>query len=136
MSTYIDANVFVFAALNTLDDPRTIKAKEILQNIADGKETGYTSLLTIDEVIWAIMKSRKDRKLAIEQGARLHQLPIKFIPLITSISLRALKLMQKYNINPRDALHAASCIEVKADKIISDDADFDAIKEVKRAKLE
>lgn len=135
MSVYLDANVFVFACLGSEDDPRTVKAKSILLNIIDGKETGFTSLLTIDEVVWVILKQKKDRKLAIEQGLRILQLPIRFVPLITAISLKSLHLMQKYPISPRDALHAASCIEVKAESLVSDDSDFDSILEVEAVKL-
>jgi len=136
MSAYLDTNVFFFAGFGEETDPRTQKAREILLRMAEGKETFYTSLITIDELIWAAMKQKKDRKTAIQQGFRLHQLSIKFVPLISSISLKALHLMQRYQINPRDALHTASCLEVKADRIITDDADFDEIKEVKRVKLE
>ncbi|MBW2969776.1 type II toxin-antitoxin system VapC family toxin [Candidatus Woesearchaeota archaeon] len=136
MSVYLDANVFVFACLGSDDDPRTVKAKDLLLRVADGKETGFTSLLTIDEVVWVIVRQKKDRKLAVEQGFRILQLPIKFVPLITAISLKSLRLMQKYsNLSPRDALHAASCLEVKADSLVSDDADFDSIAEVDGVRL-
>jgi len=135
MSVYLDTNVFFFAGFGDEKDPRTQKAKELLIRIGEGKETAYTSLITIDELIWAIIRQRKDRKTAIEQGFRMHALPIHFIPLITSISLRALHLMQRYHLNPRDALHAASCLEVKANGLVTDDADFDAVKDIKRIKL-
>lgn len=136
MSVYLDANVFVFACLGSDDDPRTVKAKNLLLNIVDGKETGFTSLLTIDEVVWVIVRQKRDRKLAIEQGLRILHLPIKFVPLITAVSLKSLRLMQKYpNLSPRDALHAASCVEVKADSLVSDDSDFESITEVDAVKL-
>ena len=135
MSTYIDTNVFFFSGVGDESDPRTQKAKEIILRMSEGKEVFYTSLITVDELIWAIMKHKKERHLAIKQGLLLHQLPIKFVPLITSVSLRALNLMQRYPISPRDALHAASCIEVKATALITDDSDFDEIKEIKRIEL-
>lgn len=136
MSVYLDTNVFIFASLGDEGDIRTQKARELLQRIIEGKETGHTSLLAIDEFVWTVIKQKKDRKTAIEQGLRLHTLPIHFIPLITSISLRALHLMQRYQISPRDALHASSCMEVKATGLVTDDSDFDQIKEVKRLKLQ
>jgi len=135
MSIYLDTNVFFFAGFGDEKDPRTQKAKELLMRIGEGKEMAYTSLITIDELIWAIIRQKKDRKTAIEQGLRMHALPIHFIPLITSISLRALHLMQRHHINPRDALHAASCIEVKATNLVTEDDDFDTVKDIKRIRL-
>lgn len=135
MSTYVDTNVFFLAAFGDESNPKTQKAKEIILRMSEGKEIFYTSLITVDELIWAAMKQKIDRTTAIEQGMLLHQLPIKFVPLITSISLKSLNLMRAYKIRPRDALHAASCMEVKANSLVTDDADFDEIKEVRRISL-
>jgi len=134
MSVYLDTNIFFLAAFGDDKDPRTQKSKEIILKASEGKEQYYTSLITIDELIWAAIKQKIDRKTAVKQGILMHKLPIHFIPLITSISLRALDLMQRYNISPRDAIHAASCMEIEAD-IVTDDSDFDEIKEVKRIEL-
>ncbi len=136
MSVYLDTNVFFFAGFGDDSDPRTKKAKDLIIRVSEGKEIAYTSLITIDELIWAVIRKKGDRKTAIQQGLRLHQLPIRFVPLITSISLRSLNLMQRHQINPRDALHAASCIEVKAESLITDDSDFEKISEIKRIKLQ
>ncbi len=135
MSVYLDTNVFFFAGFGDDNDPRTKKAKDLIIKVSERKEIAYTSLITIDELIWAVIRKKGDRKAAIQQGLRLHQLPIRFIPLITSISLRSLHLMQRHQINPRDALHAASCIEVKAESLVTDDDDFDRITEIKRSSL-
>jgi predicted nucleic acid-binding protein len=40
--------------------------------------------------------------------------------------------MGKYNLSPRDAIHLASALSRKAIAIVSDDEDFDQIKEIKR----
>jgi predicted nucleic acid-binding protein len=137
MSIYLDANVFIFASLGDESDVRTIKARKVLLSISEGKKIGYTSLLTVDEVIWAVLRQKKDRKLAIELGSRIFQMPIRFIPLLTAISLKSIQLMQKYShLSPRDALHASSCIEVNAASLVSDDSDFDNMTEIEREKLD
>ena len=43
--------------------------------------------------------------------------------------------MEKYNLSPRDSIHVASALNKKAPIIVSDDEDFDQIKEVKRKPL-
>lgn len=137
MSIYIDANIFIFAALGITDDPRTARSQEILKSVIDGKEVAFTSLLTVDEVVWVILKQKKDRQLAVEQGLRMHQLPVRLIPLTGAISMRALQLMKKYpHLSPRDSLHVSSCIEVRASNLVSDDSDFDAIAEIDLMGLE
>ncbi|MEK6960880.1 MAG: type II toxin-antitoxin system VapC family toxin [Nanoarchaeota archaeon] len=131
MSIYIDSNIFIFAALGAADDPRTARSKDILESVIEGKEVAFTSLLTVDEVVWVIIKQKKDRQLAVGQGLRMHQLPIRLIPLTETISMRALHLMKKYpHLSPRDSLHVSSCIDVRASNLVSDDSDFKDIKEI------
>ena len=48
--------------------------------------------------------------------------------------IKAQKLIKFYNIKPRDALHAATALLQGSNEIISDDIDFDKIKEIKRLK--
>ena len=44
--------------------------------------------------------------------------------------------MQKYKkLKPRDAAHAAVCLSSGVFQIVSDDSDFDEIKELTRVKL-
>ena len=137
MAVYLDANVFLFAAIGKEDDSRTVRAQALLHTIVQGKEQAITSVLTVDEFVLAWMKLKKDRAEAVTQGIRLHGLPnLSIIDVTPSISLHSLLLMQAYpTLKPRDALHAASCIAARTNKIISDDSDFDAIHELKRSKL-
>lgn len=45
---------------------------------------------------------------------------------------RAQELVERYRLNPRDALHAAVALENKIKTIVSYDEGFDAITEIKR----
>ena len=58
-----------------------------------------------------------------------------FFDLNAEIVVRAHLITEKYNIQPRDALHAATALCNGATEIISDDSDFDKIKELKRIHL-
>ena len=51
---YLDANVFIYAAINTKEFGE--KSRSLLQRIQQGEEKAETSALTFDEVFWAIKK--------------------------------------------------------------------------------
>ena len=48
---------------------------------------------------------------------------------------QAQALISKYNLHPRDSIHVSSAIGKKIKTIISDDEEFDKIKEIKREPL-
>lgn len=133
---YIDSNVFLYSALYSPDlEPKAKKAKEILQKIENKELSAATSTLTWDEVVWVTAKliGRTDGKA---QGQKLLGFPnLKFINVDEKIIAQAQSLMNKYALNPRDSIHAASTLSRKGTIIISDDEDFDQIKEIKRNPL-
>lgn len=76
------------------------------------------------------------RSDGIAQGQKLLGFPnLTFINVDEGIIAQAQSLMDKYRISPRDSIHVASALSRKATIIISDDEDFDQIKEIKRTPL-
>lgn len=134
MVVYIDANIFVFAAFP--DDPLAAQARRLLQAYLLDSE-GVTCALTVDEVIWALLKHTKDRVLAIEQGIRILELDtLRIVDVDARLMHKALLLMKRYPaLKPRDAVHVAAALRVGASNILSDDCDFDSITEIKRIPL-
>ena len=59
-----------------------------------------------------------------------------FIGANKSILFKAQQLIEEYNLKPRDAIHAATALVNGINEIISDDSDFDKIKEIRRIPLE
>ena len=135
MVTYLDSNIFILAALST--DRRAIRAKEIIRRVIIGELTAATSSLTVDEVVWSIWKETKDKNLAIEEGLRLLQFDnLRIIGIDSSIMKTSLHFMKYYKaLKPRDAIHLAAALSVGSSVIISDDSDFDGLKEIKRKSL-
>jgi uncharacterized protein len=133
---YVDANVFVYPILYSEDvGAKVKKAKGILQRIEEGEMLVYTSTLTWDEVVWAVRKFM-GREESINQGQKLLGfINLHFINVDENILSRAQVLMSNYNLRPRDSIHAASAIDRKLKTIISDDMDFDKVKEVTRIPL-
>jgi uncharacterized protein len=129
---YLDANVFIYAAINTEEIGQ--KARGLLQKIQQNEEQATTSVLTFDEVFWSIKKRKPE--LAIETSYALLNFPnIHIISADRKLALAALRLINEYSLTPRDALHAATAIAIKADFIVSTDPHFDKIKELKRETL-
>ena len=134
---YLDSNIFLYAMLySTESQPKAKKAKEILHKIENGSLSAVTSTLTWDEVVWIVGRtiSRND---GIAQGQKLLGFPnLVFISVDESVLAQAQRLMNKYKLSPRDSIHAASAIGKRIKTVISDDEDFDQIKEIKRNPLQ
>jgi len=130
---YLDANVFVFAAVNTED--LGDKARSIIRRIQLGEETAVTSALTWDEVFWAVKKHNME--LAFEVCEAMMNLPnLEIISADKELALSALRLMRDCHLAPRDALHAATAIACDVDFVVTSDEHFSRVKELKVKGLE
>jgi len=131
--TYLDTNVFVYAAIN--NGHLGAKCRNILSKIAESKSEAFTSILTWDEFVYSIWK-KENKEKAIAEGKLFLKLPnISFIGASYEIINKSQRIIEKYNLKPRDAIHAASAIISGMKEIISDDSDFDKVKELKRIKV-
>jgi predicted nucleic acid-binding protein len=129
---YLDANIFIFAAIDTKEIGE--KAAALLQKIQQGEEKAETSALTYDEVFWVIKKHNLE--LAFKACETLLNFPnLEIIPANRELAFSALQLIREYRLSPRDAMHAATAIAEKADCIVSTDAHFDRVNELKRKPL-
>ncbi len=129
---YIDSNVFIYAILNT--EELGEKARSLLQGIQQGEEKAETSALTFDELFWAIKKL--DFEAALEAAQAFLNFPnLEIVSVDRDLSLSALQIIKQYHLAPRDAIHAATAIASKAEAVVSTDAHFDKIKELKRRSL-
>ena len=124
---YIDANIFIQGILREDN-----KFKEVISKVANEEFIGVTSVLSWDEIVFVVGKFL-GRDIAKREGNKFFGLPnFEFIDAKKEIILKAQKLIEKYNIKPRDAIHSATAINLKINEIISEDSDFDKINELKR----
>ena len=130
---YVDANVFIHAIKNRgmLGD----KARKYLRDIQEGKEKAATSALTFDEVVWKILQSDSfDDTLLVATG--LINMPnLILLNVDKAVLSKSIDLMKLYGIYPRDSIHAACALNNNIFTIISEDKDFDDIKELKRKSI-
>jgi predicted nucleic acid-binding protein len=130
---YLDANIFVFAALNTQEEGS--KAVALLRKIQQGEEQAITSALTLDEVYWEVKKNRGMDKALETAEAMLNFPNLEIISADREVISSALQIIRQYHLTPRDAIHASTAIAEKVDTIVSTDADFDKVKELRRKPL-
>ena len=130
---YLDANFFVFSRYDTT--AKGENARDLLTEIIKGKKDALTTALTLDEVMWALIKNghRKDVHEVIEEIYSVSHLVIREVPAL--LPLAAIDLMEQFNLRPRDAFHLAAMQLFGIKEIVSDDSDFDKIKEIKRVKI-
>ncbi len=130
---YLDANIFIYALGNI--DNKTKACIKILDKIANAEIEAYTSLLTWDEFLYVIKKQMSREKATSESKKFLNFPNLNFIEVDEAVVFKAQQLVSKYNLKPRDAIHAASALVNDVKEIISDDPDFDKVKEIKRVKI-
>ncbi len=130
---YIDSNIFLNPVLYDIKQNEEAKrAYDYLQKVISNLISAITSVLAWDEFVW-IVKQILGRDVAIEKGSELLLFPnISFESITLNTIKKAQELISKYDIRPRDAIHAASALEHNVKIIISFDDDFDKIKEMKR----
>ena len=131
---YLDANFFIFALLDKTD--RGLKARSIQRRIAEGKmESAVTSSLALDEVMWVLIKNKKDHLLRIAIKG-IYSIPnVEVIGVSSIVPVIALDFFEKYGLKPRDSFHLAIMKENGIDKIVTDDKDFDKVETIRRVEF-
>ena len=131
---YIDANVFIYAALE--QGSRGVAAREIVKQIHEGQFPAATSAITFDEIVHVVRKE-SDIQRSIAAGiAFLHCDNLQLIAVDKSLLHHALDVIRHHNLRAKDAIHYAT-MRVKGIKtIVSNDSDFDKIKEIVRKPIE
>jgi len=127
---YLDAGIFILAALNR--DAMGKRSRALIQKVSDGKEEAGSCALSADEVVWVVGKHRS-REDAVSAGRAFLTIPnLKILPVNQDALFAALTLMQRYDLDPRDAIHAATALMNRCTAIISADSHFDAVVEIPR----
>jgi uncharacterized protein len=133
---YLDSNVFIYPVIyDEVTEPKARKAKDLLLSIENEKLSAFTSTLTWDEVVWVVSRVM-GRSEGVIHGNKLLGFPnLQFVAADENVLTRAQTLLNKYKLSPRDSIHVASALEKRTKSFISDDADFDQVKEIKRTPL-
>jgi predicted nucleic acid-binding protein len=127
---YFDSGVFIYAALSR--EPVGNRARQLLQRVSDGDEEAGSCTLTFDELVWVVQKhrSREDALAAGQSFLALRNLNVFSVGQDSLFA--ALSVMQRYALHPRDAIHASATVLNRCSAIVSADAHFDRLKEIRR----
>jgi predicted nucleic acid-binding protein len=130
MKSYLDTNVFVHPIL--FDNRKAAACRKLLEKAARREIEAVTSVLTWDELVYVVGKYR-GRTGGNVEGAKFLQFPhLTFIEVDLPLLAKAQDLADRYGLLPRDAVHAASALQETADQFVSDDEDFDRVRELRR----
>lgn len=133
MRVYLDANLFILPIIS--NSSKASRMKEVLSKIEEGKLSGVTSSITVDEVVW-IVRCEIDEQTGIKAGRDMMRLPnLSLSPPTRRILSTALNQMETHELKPRDAIHSATMEERGLDTILSDDSDFDRIDWISRPQI-
>ncbi len=134
---YLDSNVFLYAILYEENSfPQVHQSKQIINDVINHNVQACTSILTWDEIVFVVRK-----KIGIDEsirtGEKFLSFPnMRFIEPDHEILTIAQDFINSYKIRPRDAIHAASAYHYGAKAFVSDDSDFDFMKEIQRVNLQ
>lgn len=132
---YFDSNVFILPALYQGD--RSQEASDWLKKMVEGQIEVGTSALTLDEVSWIISREAS-REEALKEGERILELPhLKILDVKSEDTVRMINYQKRYEeLDPRDAIHLSVAVRNGVHTVVSDDDDFDGVKEIERLGLD
>ncbi|MCD6196689.1 MAG: type II toxin-antitoxin system VapC family toxin [Staphylothermus sp.] len=131
MRIFIDTPLLVY--LNTLTDPRDKILYENYYLDLLSKYKAYTDVLVLDELIYVSKK-----KYGIPYELSIEFIEAIVLPYINILELgeeeyeHASKLIVEYRLKPSDSLHIGAMLNNGINVIVSEDKEFDKIKQIKR----
>jgi uncharacterized protein len=108
------------------------KSRSMIRDLQNGKILAATSVLSFDELILAVKKLRGEGEGVTAGEVFLNISGLAILDLKQDTLNSSLSLLKKYHLNPRDSIHAASALNAKAEYLVTEDPDFDALAEIER----
>ena len=130
MSSFIDSAVFMYTAGR--DHPLKEPSRSVLRRIADGTLDGTTSVEVIQEILHRYRSvGRAEGGIVLATQVMDTFAPV--LPVTHLVMRRSALLAERYHrLSSRDLVHVATCIVEGIDTIITPDAGFDQVTEVRR----
>ena len=130
---FLDANIILRYLTGDIPS-EALKCHRLFKDTSEGKETLFTNILVIAEVIWVLSSEYKFARPKVIDGVqKIINTPHICIEDKKNVT-RALDIFEAHNIDFIDACNAAAMLHKGIDSIYSYDKHYDRIKEIKRLK--
>ncbi len=130
MRAFLDTNVFLYAVGGP--HPEREACRNLLLRIEEGSLDGTTSTEVVQELLFVLTRRRRRRE-ALKLASDVTSLFPNLLPVTREDVMIALDLLQRYqHLSARDAIHAATMLGNRIATIISVDAGFDQLREIRR----
>lgn len=131
MKAFIDANFLIY--LNTLRDRYALSLFENFFEELLAEHVLFTDILVLDEVLYfSRSKYRVPYPITIKLLNKLIPKYISLTPLTLKEYVKAIEVIERYDLKPSDAIHAATCIVNNIKYIVSEDQEFDKVEGIER----
>ncbi len=128
MQYFLDTSIILYAAGAPHEYKKSCVA--IIEKIARDELSVCVSTEVLQEIVHRYIRLSKKQE-GIKMARDVSEL-VQVLPVDDAAFLHALTILEQYEVDTRDALHAAVALHFGIDHIISADKHFDHIKEVKR----
>jgi len=128
LKTFLDSSFLIY--MNTMTNDKRRRIEELFKKLLE--EPLFINMLVVDEVLYV------SRKYGLQYDVTLNFLRSIVLPYTEIIPIEeedvkpVEKYLLKYDLKPSDAIHLATMEKVGANHIVTEDEDFDRVKEVKR----
>lgn len=133
MKVFLDASFLIY--MNTITSEDRKELDELFRRLLE--ESLFTNILVIDETLYI-----SERRFGFPYRITLDFIKEIVLPYteIIPIEEEDLRLLEKYllayTLRPSDAIHLATMEKACVDHIVTEDEDFDKVREVKRVWLQ
>lgn len=95
------------------------RVKTILEKLNAGQLEGFTSVVTLTEVLPLPMKSRDSLRISKHQDFLLRSQHLAMISIDIPIAIKAAELQSSYNLRTPDALQLAAALSISTDAFLT-----------------
>jgi len=130
MRVFLDTNVFLYAAGRS--HPQHEACARVLRKLADGSLAATSSTEVVQEILY-VLSRRGRRQEALALARSVISLIPDLLPVTRADISGAFDLLRQHpRLSVRDAVHSSTMLRNGVQTVVSVDADFDQIAQVRR----
>lgn len=130
MQVFLDTNIFLYALGGA--HPERAACIRLLQRVGEGSLNATVNTEVVQELLYVLTR-RGRRQEALKLARAVTELFPDLLPVTRDDIQMACDLIRNYaRLGVRDALHAATMLRNGLRTVVSVDADFDQISEIRR----